>query len=113
MQFTWELIQYARYHRAVSSPRRTAPSPITSLGREAARRAEIAMTGIPITMNSTRLTTKKAQILLNTFCVNALCTLLSISCIAWYLHFFQTFHDLTISTITVGSDSCAVILRRR
>jgi hypothetical protein len=38
---------------------------IRSLGREAARRAGIAMTGIPITMNSTRLTSKKAQILLN------------------------------------------------
>src|SRR5215216_837545 len=81
MQFTWELIQYARYQTAVSSLRRTVPSPIRSLGRDAARRAEIAMTGIPITMNSTRLTSKMAQILLNTSC-----TLLSISCIAWYLH---------------------------
>src|SRR5918992_1432784 len=86
MQFTWELIQYARYHTAVSSPRRTAPSPIRSLEREAARRAESAMTGIPITMNSTRLTTKKALILLNTFWVNTPCTLLSSSCIAWCLH---------------------------
>src|SRR5215213_7802478 len=85
MQFTWELIQYARYHTAVSSPRRTAPSPIRSLGREAARRAETAMTGIPITMNSTRLTSKKAQILLNTFSVNeSSCALPSISCIGWY-----------------------------
>src|SRR5215208_7784831 len=92
MQFTWELIQYARYHTAVSRPRRTAPPPVRSLGREAARRAERAMTGIPITMNSTRLTTKKAQILLNTFCVNMSCTLLSISCIAWCLH-FHTSHD--------------------
>src|SRR5829696_4157588 len=81
MQFTWELIQYARYHTVVSSPRRTAPSPIRSSGREAASRAERAMTGIPITMNSTRLTTKKALILLNTFCDSTLCTLLSISCI--------------------------------
>jgi len=31
------------------------------------RRAEIAMTGIPITMNSTRLTSIKAQILVDTF----------------------------------------------
>src|SRR5215207_10588542 len=92
MQFTWELIQYARYHTAARSPRRTAPSPIRSSRREAARRAEIAMTGIPITMNSTRLTTKKAQILLNTFCVNTSCNLLSISCIAWYLN-VHTFHD--------------------
>src|SRR5918994_7610656 len=91
MQFTWEQIQYARYHTAVSSPRRTTPSPIRSLGREAARRAEIAMTGIPITMNSTRLTSKKAQILINTFCVNTLCTLLSISCITWCLHFHASY----------------------
>src|SRR5215211_5043405 len=92
MQFTWELIQYARYHTAVRSPRRTALSPIRSLRREAARRAERAMTGIPITMNSTRLTTKKAQILLNTFRVSTSWALLSISCIGWYLH-LHPLHD--------------------